>query len=191
MSTSVTTGLARLSYLACWEPTSIKGSKPAYRCTPLIPKTDKATISEIKEAIDEAIEIGKSKFWNGKVPKKDFKLPFRDGDAEQKDDPEDEDGKGPEYIGMMFFNANSKDQPSVVDTKSQPILDETKVYAGCWGLVNVNFYPFSNNGSNGVAVSLNHIMKVKDDTKFSSRVSLASAFADIDVTEFEKKNLLG
>src|SRR5579864_820834 len=97
--TTITTGVVRLSFLAAFEPSVIKGSKPMYRCTPLIPKSDKVTIANVKAAINAAIEQGKVKFWkSGKLPK-DFKLPLRDGDAEQATD--DTEGKGPEYKGIM------------------------------------------------------------------------------------------
>lgn len=193
MSTTVTTGPARLSYLAAWEATSIKGSEKKFRCTPLIPKKDKVTIAACMAAVKEAIEIGREKFkWGAKLPK-DFKTPLRDGDQEQET--EEEEGKGKEYKGMIFFNCSSKDQPGIVDTKRQVIHDETEVYSGVWALVNVNFYPFSTNGSNGVAVSFNHLMKIKNDEKFSARVKLEDAFKDIDLSEYEANdestNLLG
>ncbi|WP_242846833.1 ssDNA-binding protein, partial [Clostridium sporogenes] len=64
--TKVTTGKVRLSYAHLFEPHAIEGNEPKYSVSVIIPKTDTETLKAIKEATNEAKELGKSK-WNGKV----------------------------------------------------------------------------------------------------------------------------
>ena len=108
--TKVVTGKVRLSYANIFEPKSINGSEPKYSVSLIIPKEDEQQIKVIKEAINNAIEEGKSKLAdkNGKIPK-NIKLPLRDGD---EDRPEDE-----VYANSYFINANSVRPPQVVGTK--------------------------------------------------------------------------
>lgn len=180
-TTQIVTGKVRLSYANIWEPKSINGGEAKFSCTILIPKKDKITLKAVENAVEAAKVVGKESKWKGKIPK-NLKLPLRDGDQEA-------DEKGEAYVGMMFLNASSKTKPGIVDTKKQPIFDEEQVYSGAWALVNLSFYPFDTNGNTGVAVGLNHIMKVADDEKFSSRISVDAAFADVDTSKYEVDDL--
>ena len=67
--TKVTTGTVRFSYLHVFEPWAAQeGQEKRYSVCLLIPKSDKKTLSKIKEAI-EAAKKGKRiarKGWNGK-----------------------------------------------------------------------------------------------------------------------------
>ena len=106
MAVKVTTGVARASYVNITEPKSINGSKPKYSSSLIIPKSDKATIKLIEDAIEQAIQEGVGKF-GGKIPPRgSLKLPLRDGDTERDDE---------DYAGAYFINANSTFQPGVVD----------------------------------------------------------------------------
>ena len=67
--TRIVTGEVRLSYAHIFEPNSIQGGKPKYSVSLIIPKTDTATITAIKRAIDAAIDAGTAKF-GGKRPNK-------------------------------------------------------------------------------------------------------------------------
>ena len=105
--TKVVTGLVRLSYAHIFEPKSINGSDPKYSVSLIIPKSDKQMVKVLEQAIDNAKELGKSK-WGGKIPS-NLKLPLRDGD---EDRPEDE-----AYENSYFINANSERAPQVVGTE--------------------------------------------------------------------------
>ena len=122
--TKVVTGMVRLSYAHLHEPYSIEGNEPKYSAALIIPKSDKLTIKAIKEAIEEAKELGKSK-WNGKIPA-NLKIPLRDGDAERPDDDT--------YADAYFVNANSKRKPDLVDLKGNTDLGTDEVYSGCYAL---------------------------------------------------------
>ena len=129
----------RFSYLHCWEPDSVNGGDPKYSVSAIIPKSDTKTVNAIKAAIEQAKKDSVSK-WGGKVPT-NLKLPLRDGDIDRPDDEA--------YAGCYFFNANSRQAPQVVDSKVQPILDQSEVYSGCYGKISVTFYGYNSNGNRG------------------------------------------
>lgn len=173
--TKVITGKCRLSYEHVWEAASINGSEPKYSACILIPKSDKATLAKIKAAMEAAVQEGIKNKWKGRKPA-NLKLPLRDGDEERPDDDA--------YAGCCFLNANGKRQPGIVDLARNPILDRDEVYSGCWCRFSLGFYPFSASGNNGVAVGLNHLQKVADDTPLSGRSRAEDDFDDDFAGEF-------
>ena len=174
MSTKLVTGVVRLSYANVWEarrPANQPDAKPKYSCSIIIPKADKATVSAINAAIDEAIREGVGKF-GGKVPNKAvLKLPLRDGDTERPDDPA--------YKNSYFINASANEDhpPRIVDKRVQPILDHAEVYSGVYAKVALNFYAFSVNGNRGVACGLGNIQKIRDGEPLGGFSDPASEFS--------------
>ncbi|WP_411679880.1 DUF2815 family protein [Clostridium thailandense] len=150
--TKVTTGKVRLSYAHLFEPHAIEGNEPKYSVSVIISKDDKETLKAIKEAVNEAKEIGKGKF-GGKIPA-NLKTPLRDGDEERPDDEA--------YANSYFLNANSKNKPGIVDINVHPILDATEVYSGCYGRLTLNFYAYSASGNKGIAAGLGNVQKLED-----------------------------
>ena len=165
--TKVVTGTVRFSYFNGWEPVSIKGSKPKYSVSVLIPKSDETTVRKINEAINAAIEEGIAKFGGKKPNSAAIKLPLRDGDLERDDEA---------YKGHYFINANSVTAPQIVDTMTNPILDRNEVYSGCYGRVSLNFYAFNSNGNKGVACGLGNIQKLRDGEPLGGRSSAKDDF---------------
>lgn len=164
----------RFSYLHCWEPDSVNGGDPKYSVSAIIPKSDTKTINAIKAAIEQAKKDSVSK-WGGKVPA-NLKLPLRDGDIDRPDDEA--------YAGCYFFNANSRQAPQVVDSKVQPILDQSEVYSGCYGKISVTFYGYNSNGNRGIAAGLGNIQKLKDGESLGGRTSAADDFQTEDDVDF-------
>lgn len=164
----------RFSYLHCWEPDSVNGSDPKYSVSAIIPKSDTKTVNAIKAAIEQAKKDSVSK-WGGKVPA-NLKLPLRDGDIDRPDDEA--------YAGCYFFNANSRQAPQVVDSKVQPILDQSEVYSGCYGKISVTFYGYNSNGNRGIAAGLGNIQKLKDGESLGGRTSAADDFQTEDDEDF-------
>lgn len=164
----------RFSYLHCWEPDSVNGGDPKYSVSAIIPKSDTKTINAIKAAIEQAKKDSVSK-WGGKVPA-NLKLPLRDGDIDRSDDEA--------YAGCYFFNANSRQAPQVVDSKVQPILDQSEVYSGCYGKISVTFYGYNSNGNRGIAAGLGNIQKLKDGESLGGRTSAADDFQTEDDEDF-------
>lgn len=164
----------RFSYLHCWEPDSVNGGDPKYSVSAIIPKSDTKTINAIKTAIEQAKKDSVSK-WGGKVPA-NLKLPLRDGDIDRPDDEA--------YAGCYFFNANSRQAPQVVDSKVQPILDQSEVYSGCYGKISVTFYGYNSNGNRGIAAGLGNIQKLKDGESLGGRTSAADDFQTEEDEDF-------
>ena len=164
----------RLSYANVWEPHSINGSEPKYSVSVIIPKSDKATIQKIQQAVEQAKQEAISKF-GGKIPA-NLKLPLRDGDIDRPDDEA--------YANSYFINCNSKQKPQVVDQQVQPILDQAEVYSGCYGRVSVTFYGFNSNGNRGVAAGLGNIQKLKDGEPLGGRVRAEDEFDTLDDDDF-------
>ena len=164
----------RLSYANVWEPQSINGSEPKYSVSVIIPKSDKATIQKIQQAVEQAKQEAISKF-GGKIPA-NLKLPLRDGDIDRPDDEA--------YANSYFINCNSKQKPQVVDQQVQTILDQTEVYSGCYGRVSVTFYGFNSNGNRGVAAGLGNIQKLKDGEPLGGRVRPEDEFGTVDDDDF-------
>jgi hypothetical protein len=155
-STKVVTGKVRFSYLHVFEPSSIdEGSPKKYSASLIIPKSDKATIKKVEDAVAAAIEAGKNKLalTGGKLPH-NFKYPMRDGDEERPDDEN--------YAGCMFVNASSGNKPGMVDEDLNPILERESLYSGCFGRASVNFYAFNTSGNKGIACGLNNLQKLED-----------------------------
>lgn len=175
-TTITTAGEVRFSYLNVFTPKAIDGGDEKYGVSVLISKKDKKTIKQVEDAIAAAFEAGKAKLGlkaDAKMPK-NLKQPLRDGDDERPDDAN--------YEGVMFFNANNKKQPGIVNAKRQQILSEQEVYSGCYGKVNVTFYAFNVGSSKGIACALNHVQKLRDGEALDGRVSIEDAFED---EEFE------
>lgn len=170
---TITTGKVRLSYCHLFTPVAAPGqTTEKYSVSVIIPKTDVATINKINAAIEEGKKLGATSKWGGKIPAK-LKTPLRDGDEEKPDDAA--------YANSYFFNCSSVKRPNVVDLELNEILDQTAVYSGCYGRVNVNFYPYDTNGNRGIAVGLNSVQKIADGEALGgSAPSLKEAFGADD-----------
>jgi hypothetical protein len=154
----VVTGEVRLSFVHIFEPYSNDPDKdPKYSVLILIPKKDKVTIRNIRRAQQAALEAGKSKFKNGKIPT-NWSDTLHDGD-EEKDTEE-----YPEYEGHMYMSvtANASYPPGVVDRQVRPILDPTEVYSGCHARVSINAFAYNSNGKQGVSFGLRHVQMLRD-----------------------------
>lgn len=172
--TKVVTSKVRFSYVHAWEPAAVnEGDKPKYSVSIIIKKTDKVLLDKIEAAINAAIELGKAKLGGktGKVPK-NLKTPLRDGDEERADDPS--------YMGCMFINANSNQQPEIVDADRNPILIKSEFYSGCYGRASINFYAFDSNGNKGIAAGLGNLQKLEDGERLSGGSTADEDFADDD-----------
>lgn len=164
----------RFSYLHCWEPDSVNGGEPKYSVSAIIPKSDTATVNAIHAAIENAKKESLSK-WGGKIPA-NLKNPLRDGDVDR---PEDE-----AYAGCYFLNANSRSAPQVVDSRVQPILDQSEVYSGCYGKVSVTFYGYNYNGNRGIAAGLGNIQKLRDGEALGGHAKAADEFESEEDDDF-------
>ena len=177
--TKIVTGVCRLSYANIWQAKSINGGAPKFSASVLIPKSDAATVSKAKAAIQAAYAEGEGKLkGNGKTvpPLTSLKTPLRDGDTERPDDEA--------YAGHWFVNANSNTAPGVVDINRQPIMDTSEIYSGVYARVCLSFYAFNSNGNRGVACGLGNIQKVRDGQALGGKSNAADEFTTLEDDDF-------
>lgn len=178
-STTVTIGEARLSYVNVFKPYAHNaGQDPKFSVTILIPKSDVATKAAMDRAMEEAAQNGTANKWNGVRPPK-VQHPLYDGDGTR---PTDGMPFGEECKGHWVITANCSENrpPQVVGLDRQPILDQSQIYSGMYGYVNINFFAYNFNGKKGIGCGLNAILKTRDgEVLGGSRVTVDEAFADI------------
>ncbi|MCI8783279.1 MAG: DUF2815 family protein [Dorea sp.] len=159
--TNVTTGEVRLSYCHLFKPyAAMAGQDEKYSVTVLVPKTDLDTMNRISAAIEAAKQRGISEKWNGQCPPI-VPTPVHDGDGVR---PSDGMEFGAECKGHWVFTASAKADypPEVVDAQGSPVINQSEVYSGMYGKVNVNFFPYSVGGKKGVGCGLGPVMKTRD-----------------------------
>jgi hypothetical protein len=103
--------------------------------------------------------------------------PFRDG-AEKSD------LEG--YEGCVFAAATTKQQPGVVDSKVQRIIDPNAAYSGAYYRATVTAYAYEQAGNKGVAFGLQNVQKVRDGERMAGRVEAEKDFDEVDTSAFEE-----
>lgn len=174
------TCICRISFPALFEPKENPSGALKYSCSLLIPKTDVAGVEEFRKAIAKATNLGKEKFWKGKVPKFRYE-PLRDGDEELASG----EKEGKEYAGHYFVNCSSNDPPGVVGRDAKPLMNQKDIYAGCYVRADINPFPYSNSGNNGIGWGLNNIMLVRDGERLDGRQKAEDAFASFATEDTE------
>lgn len=173
---NVTTGEVRMSYAHLFKPyAAMPNQEEKYSVTVLVPKADVDTMGRIQAAIDAAKQRGVSEKWNGQCPPI-VQSPVYDGDGVR---PSDGMPFGPECKGHWVFTASAKQDypPEIVDRGSNPIINQSEVYSGMYGRVNVNFFPYTFGGKKGIGCGLNCVQKTRDGEPLSgNRVTAAQAF---------------
>lgn len=173
---NVTTGEARLSYAHLFKPYAYQpGQEEKYQVTVLIPKTDTATMGRINAAIEAAKQKGINDKWNGQCPPI-LNTPVYDGDGVR---PSDGLPFGAECRGHWVFTASAKAEypPEVVDKMGNPIINQSEVYSGMYGRVNVTFFPYMFGGKKGIGCGLGPVQKLRDGEALGgSMPSAAQAF---------------
>lgn len=181
------TFLARLSYVHLDAPWSGQaGNEPRYSLTAIVPKSDTETVAAIRAAINEALDAGTQKLWEGVRPNpegRNFKYPLKDGDA-------DLTSPDAAYAGGMFLSAGSKTEVPVFNRLMERIATG-EAYSGCHAVVSVNFFPFRK-GASGVAAGLNAVLKYADGPRLGGPGGdPASCFAGMGIEPDEGELLAG
>lgn len=174
--TNVTTGRVRLSYVHLFKPyAAMQGQEEKYSCTVLVPKTDADTMARINAAIEAAKQKGTTDKWGGQCPPI-VQTPVHDGDGVR---PSDGLPFGPECKGHWVFTASAKADypPEVVDKMGNPIINQSEVYSGMYGRVNVSFFPYAFGGKKGIGCGLGPVQKLEDGEALAGgAISAAQAF---------------
>ena len=71
---------------------------------------------------------------------------------------------GPECKGHWVFTASAKVDypPEIVDRMGNPIINQSEVYSGMYGRVNVTFFPYAFGGKKGIGCGLGPVQKLRD-----------------------------
>lgn len=179
--TRFTTSKVRLTYAFIWAARASKNDNDnddanenmKYSTRILIPKNDAYTLNEYNRALQQAFAQGQKKgYWGSQIPN-GFSNPLHDGDTEAHE-------KGEEYIGHLYLNTSTYNQPKIIDINQTAILDELKVYSGCYARVAINLKPFKHpKGNRGIRCELEAIMKLADGTPLGGvPLDLSEAFGD-------------
>lgn len=161
----------RFSYLFARSPKTTKKGE-SYGAMLIIPKSDKALIKQIKDALQTAFEEGRDTL---KIKSSVEKLPsnitttFYDGDIERPDDPACENA--------YYLNVSSNRKIDVVDKNRLPIDDPDEIYSGMYGRALIQFKAY-NNESKGITCYLNGIQKTKEGPRLDGTVDVTKAFDD-------------
>ncbi|MEG0720902.1 MAG: DUF2815 family protein [Lachnospiraceae bacterium] len=174
--TNVTTGKARLSFVHLFKPYAFTpGQEEKFSCTILVPKTDVDTMGRINAAIEAAKQRGITEKWNGQCPPI-IPSPVYDGDGVR---PSDGMAFGSECRGCWVFTASAKADypPEIVDKQGNPIINQSEVYSGMYGRVNVSFFPYAFGGKKGIGCGLGPVQKLADGESLGgSAPTAAQAF---------------
>lgn len=174
MSTKLTTGKVRFSYVTIFVPKATnQGEEPKYSVALLIPKSDTATVAKIRAAIAEAREVFCQKNGAAALPAKPVD-PLHDGDDVK---PNSGEPYGPECKGCWVMNASSKQKPLILDSFKNEITDPGEVYSGCYGRAVINFYGY-NNRRKGIGAGLLGIMKLHDGDPLGGNMASVDDFDD-------------
>lgn len=170
---NVTTGEVRFSFCHLFKPYAYQpGQEEKYQVTVLVPKTDTATMQRIKDAIEAAKQRGIADKWNGQCPPI-LNTPVYDGDGVR---PSDGMPFGDECKGHWVFTASAKVDypPEVVDKMGNPIINQSEVYSGMYGRVNVTFFPYMFGGKKGIGCGLGPVQKLRDGETLGGSMPSAS-----------------
>ncbi len=87
--------------------------------------------------------------------------PVYDGDGVR---PSDGMPFGAECKGHWVFTASAKADypPEIVDKMGNPIINQSEIYSGIYGRVNVNFFPYAFGGKKGSAAAWDQYRKLRD-----------------------------
>ena len=177
---TITIGECRLSYVHVFKPySSMPGQDPKFSLVALLPKSNVKAKAQIDAAIEAARQIGLQSKWNGQAPAI-LANTVHDGDGvKQNGETYGEECRGHWVINC---NANPDHPPRVVDAQLQPVINESEIYSGIYGWININFYPYFFSGKKGIGCGLNHVMKTRDGQPLGgSAPSVEDAFAGVTI----------
>ena len=142
--------------------------------------------AQLQPLVDEWYRVARAKFSNffdaNGVPS-GLHSPFKD----QQDKAAKYSGFTP---GSWYMSASSQYKPSIVDAGQNPIVDESRIYAGVWGILAVNMYSFEYRNpktkqvmKRGVSCGLQSIMIIADDERFGGGpMDTNVAFAGVNIS---------
>ncbi len=179
IATKSLTGVVRLSYAhltAPWVNPNQPNGKAKYSVTLLIPKTDTATVADLRASFEAAAREAVNKKWGGVRPPVIPDI-IHDGDGVRGDGTP----YGDECKGHYVLTASSEQKPQVVDISNiRTELAPQDIYSGMYARVTVNFFGFNTAGKKGVGCGLGNVLKVAEGEPLSGGASAESDFAGLE-----------
>jgi hypothetical protein len=171
MSKKVITGRARASYVNVFRPrkNDLSG-KEEYSMMVIVPKSDKKTVSALKDAAQGAAD----ERWGGKPPK-GIRMPLRDADREADDAGEPVQAH---LKGCYFMNVKSNDKPGLVDKNRMEVIDANEFQSGDYCRVSLNAFAYDVNGNRGVSFGLQNIQVLDKGEPLGSKARAEDEFDD-------------
>ncbi len=178
---SFNNGTPRYSVTALFYPAQYKADHEAQKAKKPTVATEWERWKELLKRVNEvSVESFKKKVYSDPAPTdageldQIYKRPFHKGDSKTY--------QGFGDPAMVFATlANSLRKPEIINIDKEPITKENadEFYPGCWARASVNPYAFNNIGK-GVAIGLNNLRKLKDDTRFDGFTSAEEDFGSED-----------
>jgi hypothetical protein len=170
MSTAITIKNVRLAYVHLLEPrAAADGAEPKYSVTMIVPKTDTANLTAIREATKAAREAR----WGAKPPA-GLRSPVRDGDEK---DAEGNYVRGEEFRGAYYMNAASKRPVDAKIMMGGKIVNcpPEHLVSGYYGSVMINCYAYEAAGNKGVSAGLNGVTITKRGEPLGRKIDWTEA----------------
>jgi len=87
--------------------------------------------------------------------------------------------------GWFYVNTKSGYQPSVLDQRKQEVLDEDRIFAGCWCRFHLKAYAWDNQFGKGVSFGLEAVQLVRTDERLGGRKPATEVFGEIEVDDLD------
>lgn len=78
--------------------------------------------------------------------------------------------------GKMSLNARNKNKPGIVGADAKPLFDQDDFYSGCMARASLGCFAYENSGNKGVSLSLNNLMKTKDNDRLDGQTKAEDDF---------------
>lgn len=177
--TRIAFGPVRLGFVHLDKPDQFEDNAPKYSVQIMLPKSDKEVKTQIDAAIEEAINQGVSRCFQGKKPL-NLRLPIRDGAEQQREDMAD-------FWTFKASSSGERKAPPVTDVHGNPIdaSDPNLVYSGMYAIVTVDFFAYAK-GSKGVSCLLQHVIKAHDGERFGG--GYRASYSDVMLDDLDDLN---
>lgn len=177
-STRLVSPKGRASYPHLFKPSAYKGEgEPKFSVSLMLDKkasTTKPFIDKIRAAQEAAL----ADLYGKKMPQNLERWGITDGD----------ESEATEMHGHWIIKGSAKTRPAVIDSAGTEILEESAVYGGCYGRINVCAKAYGTASKGGVTLELNVFQKVADGEAFGGvEKAKQSAVAEMGVYEEESE----
>lgn len=160
----------RGSFVSLVKPRAFEeGKEPTYQITIVLPKKDPATKKFIAEFLAAVKAASTAAHGVAIEPKKLKHFPIQDGDTKDIEN----------FVGCYVIRASSRFKPSAVDKTGDKLETEDELYSGAWYRCKISVWGWKHTtGGKGVSVSVDSVLKTRDDDRFGGGSNAADDFAD-------------